>query len=48
MIDFNQMTFKPKTLTEKDIKKLNKSGKVVKCPEQKAKNSKNARWERCE
>ena len=33
-----------KNLTEKELKKLKKEGKVFKCPPRKAKGSKNARW----
>ena len=31
-------------VTEKELKKLKKEGKVFKCPTRKAKGSKNARW----
>ena len=47
-MDLNEMTFKPKTLTDADMKKLKKSGKVTKCPERRAKYSKNKRWGQCE
>ena len=31
-----------------DFKKLKKDGKVIKCPERRARGSKNARWGQCE
>ena len=33
-----------KNLTEKEMKKLKKQGKVVRCPTRKAKGWKNIRW----
>ena len=33
-----------KNLTEKEMKKLTKQGKVVRCPTRKAKGWKNTRW----
>ena len=47
-MDLNEMTFKPKTLTVADIKKLQKKGKVTKCPMRSAKYSKNRRWGQAE
>jgi hypothetical protein len=37
-----------KNISEKEIKKLKKDGKVIKCPERRARGSKNARWGQCE
>jgi hypothetical protein len=48
IMDLNEMTFKPKTLTVADIKKLQKKGKVTKCPMRSAKYSKNRRWGQAE
>ncbi len=31
-------------VSEKELKKLKKQGKIVKCPTRKAQGSKNARW----
>ena len=47
-MDLNTMTFKPKTLSEADMKKLKKKGKVTKCPMRSAKYSKNHRWGQAE
>jgi len=47
-MDLNEMTFKPKTLTDADMKKLKKNGKVTKCPMRSAKYSKNKRWGQAE
>jgi len=38
----------PKSLSEKELKKLKKEDKIHKCPTRKAKGSKNARWGQCE
>ena len=38
----------PKGLSEKELKKLKKEGKIHKCPTRKAPGSKNARWGQCE
>ena len=38
----------PKQLSEKELKKLKKEGKIHKCPTRKAKGSKNSRWGQCE
>ena len=38
----------PKGLSEKELKKLKKDGKIHKCPTRKAPGSKNARWGQCE
>ena len=38
----------PKSLSEKELKKLKKEGKIFTCPTRKAKGSKNARWGQCE
>ena len=35
-------------VTEKELKKLKKEGKIHKCPTRKAQGSKNARWGQCE
>ena len=35
-------------VTEKELKKLKKEGKIHKCPTRKAPGSKNARWGQCE
>ena len=35
-------------VTEKELKKLKKEGKIHKCPTRKAAGSKNARWGQCE
>ena len=37
-----------KNLTEKEMKKLRKQGKVTNCPTRKAKGWKNTRWGQCE
>ncbi len=39
---------KPKQLSEKELKKLKKEGKINKCPTRKVPGSKNARWGQCE
>jgi len=38
----------PKGLSEKELKKLKKEGKIFKCPTRKAAGSKNSRWGQCE
>ena len=38
----------PKQLSEKELKKLKKEGKIHKCPTRKAQGSKNSRWGQCE
>ena len=38
----------PKQLSEKELKKLKKDGKIHKCPTRKAPGSKNSRWGQCE
>jgi len=38
----------PKGLSEKELKKLRKEGKIHKCPTRKAQGSKNSRWGQCE
>ena len=37
-----------KNISDKEIKKAKKDGKFVKCPERRARGSKNARWGQCE
>ena len=37
-----------KNLTEREMKKLRKQGKVTNCPTRKAKGWKNTRWGQCE
>ena len=37
-----------KNISDKEIKKLKKDGKVIKCPERRARGSKNTRWGQCE
>tara|TARA_Y100000780_G_C13411605_1_gene312107 strand:- start:425 stop:580 length:156 start_codon:yes stop_codon:yes gene_type:complete len=46
MIKFNGLTIHPnsKNLSEDELKKLRKDGKIQKCPTRKAAGSKNARW----
>tara|TARA_Y100001934_G_scaffold264882_1_gene342381 strand:- start:237 stop:386 length:150 start_codon:yes stop_codon:yes gene_type:complete len=37
-----------KNISDKEMKKLKKDGKVIKCPARRARGSKNARWGQCE
>ncbi len=38
----------PKQLSEKELKKLKKEGKIHKCPTRKVPGWKNSRWGQCE
>ena len=38
----------PKQLSEKELKKLRKEGKIHKCPTRKVPGWKNSRWGQCE
>jgi len=47
-IQLKNLVLIQKNLSDKEIKKLKKDGKVIKCPERRAHGSKNARWGQCE
>ena len=47
-IQLKNLVLIQKNLSDKEIKKLKKDGKVIKCPERRARGSKNARWGQCE
>ena len=47
-IKFENLVLIQKNISEKEIKKLKKDGKVIKCPARRARGSKNARWGQCE
>jgi len=47
-IKFENLVLIQKNISDKEMKKLKKDGKVIKCPTRRAPGSKNARWGRCE
>ena len=47
-IKIQNLVLVQKNISDKEIKKAKKDGKFVKCPERRARGSKNARWGQCE